>query len=152
MRQHALFSEAQAQDTFICDYMTWLGHHEFGLAHRPFRFGSEAGTNAPESLDYWLVLWREVYQHLEATAPDGAVFLSYEALCSRTEEVWSRLTSIAKLEGPGPSASMLSVRSHEPDAAYDGNLAVECRELHSRLAKRMEEVLGLGREPRTGLL
>jgi class 3 adenylate cyclase len=145
MRQHALFSREQAQDTFIRDYMTWLGHHEFGLGHRPFRFGGAAGTVRTDSLDYWLGLWREVYGHLEATAPEGAVFLSYEVLCERTGEVWSRLAAIAEIEGPGPDDDALSARSRSPEAAYDASLAKECGEVYARLMAQMQDRLGLGK-------
>ena len=38
LRQHLRFSELQAKREFVLSYMTWLGHHEFGLDHRPFKF------------------------------------------------------------------------------------------------------------------
>ena len=40
LRQHRHFAKAQAERPFTLSYMTWLGHHEFGLDHRPFRFGA----------------------------------------------------------------------------------------------------------------
>ena len=42
LRQHRHFSAMQSNDAFGRSYMAWLGHHEFGLDHRPFVFDGSA--------------------------------------------------------------------------------------------------------------
>ena len=62
MNQHSRFSKEQKSDSFIKKYMTWLGHHEFGLDHRPFRFGSyESDEKNPDNINYWLGIWIDTH-------------------------------------------------------------------------------------------
>ncbi|VFM96876.1 MAG: hypothetical protein BECKG1743E_GA0114224_100961, partial [Candidatus Kentron sp. G] len=62
-RQHQRFRHSSP---FVQRYMQWLAHHEFGATHRPFAFGKnwkKSGLD-PETLDYWLERWIDVYQYL----------------------------------------------------------------------------------------
>ncbi|MEM6933845.1 MAG: sulfotransferase [Pseudomonadota bacterium] len=85
LAQHQRFTARHAGDRFSREYMTWLGHHEFGAEHRPFLLPpdvappvrAEAGT-----LGYWLERWIEVYSWLLDTAPEACVFVCYEDLCT----------------------------------------------------------------------
>ena len=38
MHQHQKFSILQKNNQFIKKYMNWLGHYEFGLIHKRFKF------------------------------------------------------------------------------------------------------------------
>jgi hypothetical protein len=64
LNQHLRFRGA---DPFTVQYMTWLGHHEFGATQRPFLMGP-APASDPGSLDYWLEQWITVYSALDAGA------------------------------------------------------------------------------------
>jgi hypothetical protein len=76
----------QSEQKFVLRYMTWLGHHEFGLDHRPFQFdGSARPPYAPDTLNYWLTLWCDTYSWLERSKPEAARFVCYEDLCTRPE-------------------------------------------------------------------
>ena len=96
LRQHRQFSIMQRERPFTLDYMTWLGHHEFGMDHRPFRFHaqSEVSRHSVESLDYWLQLWCETYAWLEHAKGDTALFVCYEDLCDQPA-TWTRLAERA---------------------------------------------------------
>ncbi len=64
--QHQRFLEVQQGNRFILQYMKWLGHHEFGLAHRPFCF-AVPGMNPsfkPDEPDYWLDYWNAIYKNV----------------------------------------------------------------------------------------
>jgi hypothetical protein len=78
--QHKRF---QTADAFETDYFTWLAHHEFGKAHRPFLFKARPLTS-PDDVNYWLETWIATYSHLNAVRTKvGAAlrFVSYERLC-----------------------------------------------------------------------
>ncbi len=95
LRQHRRFSELQANDSFTLSYMTWLGHHEFGVDHRPFSFHDAAPyPHRPDSLDYWLQVWSETYSWLEQSKPGSALFVGYEDLCTYPD-IWKRLAEHA---------------------------------------------------------
>ena len=96
LRMHQRFS---GSDPFTRRYMTWLGHHEFGDTHRPFRFGDHGPGGSPEAPAYWLQLWCDSYGYLEslaATLPNVYV-VPYEALCGN-EEVWRRVLALANVD------------------------------------------------------
>ena len=83
-RQHRNFVAIQSEDSFSLNYMDWLGHHEFGLNHKPFVFSSdslEATSGSQNSIEYWLAQWINTYNYALENTPEGTVFLSYDDLC-----------------------------------------------------------------------
>jgi hypothetical protein len=93
-RQHKNFVAIQSDDKFSLKYMNWLGHHEFGLNHKPFVFSdSQIPTTAmsQDSIEYWLAQWINTYDYTLEHAPAGTVFLSYEDLCLNPGETLARL-------------------------------------------------------------
>lgn len=136
--QHRRFLRA---DAFTCDYMTWLGHHEFGATHRPFDFGG-IPRGDPLTLDYWLRLWLAVYGALdpvEATA-GNVTFVPYEAL-SGDPAVWAAVARRIGLT-PGTAGELRPVIEKSP-AGYDAGLAAEAEALHGQLSARGFAKLGL---------
>ncbi len=100
-KQHERFLELHDQDLFACDYMTWLGHHEFGGNHRPFRFhrlDAEIERYRPNQLDYWLTCWCHTYAHVLDNKPASALLVSYETLCEQQALELERIMSHAAVE------------------------------------------------------
>lgn len=66
MKQHVRFSQRQEDDTFVLEYMDWLGHHEFGMHHKVFQFGENAPNILFEmdDINYWLEVWINYYEQL----------------------------------------------------------------------------------------
>lgn len=133
LRQHLRFSELQAKDEFVLSYMSWLGHHEFGLDHRPFRFeGGVPAACPPTTLDYWLHLWCETYSWLERSKPEPAVFVCYEDLCLRAQ-TWKRLAELAAIPGPHEVGEPLSLSDRPLEANFDRGLGDRARAIYERL-------------------
>ena len=134
--QHRTFAEA-GSDPFVRQYMDYLSHHEFGPGHRPFRPGPEpaAPAAAPDSLDYWLGMWIDVYGWLLETAPAGARFVSYEALC-RDPGVWADLARAAGLDGAAPAGEVFETRLRPVPEGADPDLAARAQAIHDRLLVR----------------
>ena len=99
LAQHQRFIQDQQADRFVVDYMTWLGHHEFGLGHRPFVFDGIRPEGDPATLEYWLSLWCGVYQALLIHHKNSVCFISYDRLCS-DPSVWTALATKAGLQEP----------------------------------------------------
>ena len=140
--QHERFLGA---DAFTQDYMTWLGHHEFGATHRPFLFGGRPGGD-PMTLDYWLRVWLAAYGALapvEAECPN-VTFVPYEAL-SADPAVWA---AVAERIGvtPGAAQELRPVKDREP-GAHDPALGEDAAKLHARLSTRGFSALGLTPRP-----
>jgi hypothetical protein len=136
--QHQRFLAA---DAFTRDYMTWLGHHEFGATHRPFLFGGRPAGD-PMTLDYWLRLWLAVYgalDQVEAAHPN-VTFVPYEAL-SADPAVWE---AVARRIGVIPAAAEeLRPTTDKAPGPHDAGLAADAGALHARLAARGFAALGL---------
>jgi hypothetical protein len=130
-----------ASDTFTRDYMTWLGHHEFGATHRPFLFADRPAGD-PMTLDYWLRLWLAVYgalDRVEAARPN-VTFVPYEAL-SADPAVWA---AVARRIGVIPTAAgELRPMTDKAPGLHDAGLAADAGALHARLAARGFAALGL---------
>jgi hypothetical protein len=63
-RQHLNFLRIHATDRFALRYMSDIGHHEFGLLHKPFAFPNLdmlTGAHDPLDVDYWLGYWIAVF-------------------------------------------------------------------------------------------
>ncbi len=132
LRMHRNFLAQQRADPFVKAYMGWLGHHEFGLDHRPFRFGDTPAAGDPETLDYWVERWIEAYRHVAATLPDGAMLVCYEDLCC-DPAVWEEIASAADVPVASPAYAPFDAgRSEGGHAAR----AAEARELYDHLRAR----------------
>lgn len=138
--QHRRFLSA---DAFTRDYMTWLGHHEFGATHRPFLFGAPPEGD-PMAMDYWLRVWIAAYAALDTieAARPNVTFVPYEAL-SADPAVWQAVARRIAVT-PGAAQELRPVPDRAPDA-HDAGLAAEARALHARLARRGFAALGLDR-------
>lgn len=138
LAQHRRFLDA---DAFTRDYMTWLGHHEFGATHRPFLFDGAPGGD-PLTLDYWLRVWLAAYRALAAVeaGAGNVTFVPYEAL-SADPAVWA---AVARRIGVAPAAAAeLRQVPEAPAADHDAALAAEAEALHRRLQARGFAALGL---------
>ncbi len=133
LRQHLRFSELQTKSRFTLSYMTWLGHHEFGLDHRPFRFNrTTLSAYHTDTLDYWLRLWCETYAWLEQSKPKSALFICYEDLCNR-EETWTRLASLAGIPAEHSTGDAFKLSNRPMDMTIDQGLADEAAAIYDRL-------------------
>lgn len=140
--QHVKFSQMQSHCEFILNYMTWLGHHEFGLGHRPFRLKESACCPyAMDTLNYWLHEWCEVYSWLAHSRPEAALFVCYEDLCSRPQ-TWKRLMDIADSAVESACGDSLKLSTRLLVNRFDAQLANGAMEIYTRLVTLSRNVLG----------
>lgn len=84
-RQHERFAQIHRTDGFARRYMEWLGHYEFGAAHRPMDFNGWRSRYAGHSAfdpAYWLTYWGECYTRVLEADPRRLVFIDYDRLCA----------------------------------------------------------------------
>jgi hypothetical protein len=139
LRQHGNFVTQQQADPFVRAYMGWLGHHEFGLTHKPFRFDAAGqarlAEHSPDSLDYWLELWCQVYGWLEKTAPADAYFVCYEDLCT-DPAVWTRLAGVCGLEAAAETDEPFRLAKAQAERPADPQGLEAAMALYGRLVAR----------------
>lgn len=103
MKQHRLFLERHAADSFALDYMEWLGHFEFGLALRPFDFdGWLEDETLPTGDDhgFWLRYWAATYTHVLASAGPQVLFVDFDELVGDGRKVLGGIGDHVGLEDP----------------------------------------------------
>lgn len=121
LRQHQLFSESQTKDPFEKRYMSWLGHHEFGLDYRPFAFSDEPPklhNPDPLTVAHWIESWDRIYRGVLATAPGDALFWNYDAFCADPQRLMSALLDHIGVSGENGSDATMEIRAPRP---YDGD-------------------------------
>jgi hypothetical protein len=89
LEKHKDYTAMQAEDSFVLEYMDWLGHHEFGQHQKPFQFAAESNQFSDDklSLDYWLEIWINYYSYLLTVERTNLVFVDYELYCSNPKAV-----------------------------------------------------------------
>jgi len=146
LQQHTQFCALHEKDTFSRDYMGWLGHHEFGGTQRPFQFGERwcvtAKDHHPENINYWLALWINTYRYLLDTAPVHTVFVGFEELCSRPQEVIRMLFSKANLSiSDGSLAANIRAPQLKQIDGIDPELKKQALETYHDLSEKAKEGL-----------
>ena len=90
--QHLRFIDLHEQDPFSLEYMNWLGHHEFGKNHKPFKLSEPSTPRAPQTIEYWLQSWIDYHNELLNRANDQYVTLvDYDEFLSSPQSVLSNL-------------------------------------------------------------
>lgn len=138
LKQHHLFSERHKGDHFSYDYMRWLGHHEFGLTHRPFRFRTgESSCNSmydPSNVNYWVNLWCATYTYVLETMPEGSVLVCYESLCAQPVAYIDKILRLAGVECAAKSISTVIEAARRSEVeGVDQELAAEALSLYERM-------------------
>jgi hypothetical protein len=128
LRQHR--RSAESTDQFRRDYIRWLGHHEFGIDHRPFRF-ADCAVGDPDRFDYWLATWLACYSALAPAieAHPNICVISHERLCSE-RQTWTAICQRIGIE----AAEFREIRpiSRAVPEPPDSALAIAAETLHAR--------------------
>lgn len=139
LRQHELFAKMHRNDAFSLRYMRYLGHFEFGQAHKPFVFERAVSAHSsPEHADYWLDRWVDIYRHVlkEAASipPGNLLFVNYDRLVRNPAENWHQVldslglgndsglrnfSSIIRQQTPTPMPPAENDREHEAIGLYE---------------------------------
>ena len=81
-KQYYNFIKLQEKDDFIEEYMSMIGHFEFGKGYKEIFHKKDFNINEKEKLGYWLQIWKQTYENLykKLKTKDNIYFLSYEEL------------------------------------------------------------------------
>jgi hypothetical protein len=106
-RQHRHFLRLHQEDGFARDYMSWLGHFEFGAAHRPIDVAGWLDRTAarPDAAAYWLEYWAATYEAVLAAPADRLVLIDYDRLCA---EPAAHLEALARALGTADPALLVA--------------------------------------------
>jgi hypothetical protein len=134
--KHREYCLLQQEDSFILEYMDWLGHHEFGLGQKPFLFeGNSIPEGNKEDLDYWLRLWLMYYEYALKQDHSKVVFIDYDTFCLHPNLQIERVLSEMELSLPSKKhPSFTNKRSIE--AVCDAALLEEAESVFRKLLQK----------------
>ncbi|MFC1771751.1 sulfotransferase [Pseudomonadota bacterium] len=138
LKQHLLFSERHQRDRFSYDYMRWLGHHEFGLTHKHFRFGTNESSRYSmydsSNINYWVNMWLTIYSYVYEAMPEGSMLVCYESLCDRPAESMGKILDFAGVECATDSIStMFETPRRSEVEGLDQELVAEALSLYEKM-------------------
>lgn len=150
LAQHRRFARLHAVDPFAAEYMSDLGHHEFGETHRPIDFDRWSGS-APDTntLDYWLMYWMAAYRSVLGSLEENVLVLSYEALTRTPSRVLAWLGSSIG-EDPGVfrdlAPGVRSPREHTVEKLLDPTLWEAAQAVYETLESKWSELFAVPSE------
>ncbi len=95
-KQFFNFKKIHKEDIFFKNYMSFLGHFEFGMNYKKYNFEIKKKTNT-EDLDFWLEKWYQVYDYLLNKKEDNITFLSYENFCEKPKYYLNKIIGDEKI-------------------------------------------------------
>jgi len=133
LNQHVNFSNLQQQEPFAVDYFNYLGHHEFGLNHKPFVFDPLQSSNGDANdINYWLRNWNSYYSFLLANYNERLLLVAFEDLCEEPALIADYLNNRIQLKMP-----VIITVKHVPKAVpvveYDAGIYNKCMEIYNML-------------------
>jgi hypothetical protein len=135
--QHLHFSKIQEEDKFSLDYMSWLGHFEFGLNQKPFFLNDEKTFEEMSKYDktdinFWLLNWKNYYQYVNDQPANNSLFFCYEQFCMAPSIVLNRLFEVLNIEkidsNPKPFKLVTIANNH-----FNQNLLAECNAIYKQM-------------------
>lgn len=142
MEKHRQYQSLQKEDSFVKEYMDWLGHHEFGLGQKPFQFeGQELPQGNKDSLDYWLQIWIQYYQKALSLADQNLRFIAYETFCKDPQTQLEAIVQSFDLSAERPKLQAFINKRPRPERPESQYLKT-AEELYQKLLLRAEPPQG----------
>lgn len=111
VKQHKIFCEEETKNPDILEYMTHIGHFEFGLDCRPNNLNNTHLVNeimeawkSDNPIEGWAIYWRETYSYIlnllkqNPSLKKSTILIFYDELCSNSETTLKKLYNHCELE------------------------------------------------------
>ena len=137
LAKHHDYLQMQEQDTFILEYMNWLGHHEFGQNQKHFIFSNskEFEYSDKDSLNYWLESWINYYSYALSIEHPNTIFVNYDEFCEKPKDIVSRIISKMKIQIELPEYENFTNKRKTVDK-YSEELLAEAQGIFEKLCEK----------------
>ena len=133
LKQHQQFCSLQQKDPFALEYFNYLGHHEFGLNHKPFQFPNQTVDNKDlNNLNYWLQIWYQYYAYIITIASPQIHFIAFEDYCNTPANVSDYLNQVIQTQKPIQLTERFTPKPHQY-LDYDSILKLKCDSIYQEL-------------------
>ncbi|MBT8303737.1 MAG: sulfotransferase [Bacteroidia bacterium] len=138
MKLDKSFSKNQEEDPFSLDYFNYLGHHEFGLNHKPFLltsvFNEHRTKYSREDLNYWLSIWLNYYSYVLENYKDKFILIGFEDLIESPDSVYEFISGHINV-----NSNLQPGKKHKPSSYssidYDEDLMQNCMLVYKQLSE-----------------
>jgi len=141
MKLDKRFSKDQIEDDFALDYFNYLGHHEFGLNHKPFLLTSEFAEYREkfkkDSINYWLAIWLNYYGYILNSQNNSLELIRFEDLIESPDMVYHYLFDELDI-GKAPTQVKKHKPSIYPSFDCDEDLLNKCLRVYEQLSALKE--------------
>lgn len=137
MKLDKSFSKNQREDPFALAYFNYLGHHEFGINHKPFlltpSFAKHRQQFAMDSIDYWLAIWLNYYSYILQLPNSALLLVSFEDLIQSPDLVYNYMFNELDINN-----ELVQSKNHRPSTYpsfdCDQTLLAKCQEIYEQLS------------------
>ena len=119
MNQHHNFQKIQLEDSFVLDYMNLMGHYEFGLNMKDYKYSqnlfNKIRSSNKNQINYWLCQWINTYNWIlteKVFNLPNVYLISYEDISNNKyayEELCINLKIKNKISGLPFSSSNIDI-------------------------------------------
>ncbi|MFT4525952.1 MAG: hypothetical protein ACI85F_002110 [Bacteroidia bacterium] len=136
LAQHARFLELHSEDPFNLEYMNWLGHHEFGLNHKPFQLDGSINEFDQSTIQYWVNSWLNYHRHvLSMETHENLVLIDYSDLLEKPAQLLSTLQTKLNMDLNSDQVEVFTPRKKET-IQVEEILKDEAYQIHQKLMER----------------
>ena len=133
--QHKNFINIQKKQLFIKEYMSSIGHYEFGEDHKPF-FNSNNDYNI-NSINYWIKEWTKFYDEiLKIKQNDKFYLISYDKCCNEYDFINMKLEKILNHKFNINFTPKIKNATKQNQLDIDKDVLEKAREIHQQLLKQ----------------
>lgn len=134
LMQHQNFCNLQKLDSFALDYFNYLGHHEFGLNHKIFKFNTNLNSISYKKteLNYWLTIWLDYYSYALELPKNQISVISFFDLCNYPDMISNELNQFINSSKLIVIQEKFNPLPHK-ELEYDNTLLEKCLEISKRL-------------------
>jgi hypothetical protein len=138
LKLHKKFSALQKEDPFVLEYFDFLGHHEFGLHHKPFDLTNHVKRAQSEfdllDINYWLLVWLNYYEFILQNLNPGDRLICFEDLKNDPENIYAKLSEILS-DSPSFNTTKPFTSTTEISNSVSESLLKQCIKLYNDLVK-----------------
>lgn len=134
LKQHNNFINLQQKETFIKDYMSSIGHYEFGQDHKPFFYNNNEYKS--ETINYWIKEWTKFYTEiLNINKSKNFYFISYDKCCMEKNYINSKLSKILNYDFNINFDTKKINKLDKSEINLNHNILQKADEIHQKLLK-----------------
>lgn len=135
LRQHQRFVAIQSENTFVADYMRYLGHDVFGVD------AQQEDDRESKNITRWLTRWLSGYQELLNYTSDQLVWIDFDEMVKSPHQEITKLSKHLNVADTDVFLEYALSQLHTPKAhprneiSYEKEVLVQCMTLHERMKR-----------------